>query len=182
MALHHLTKNSHFPLNYSLLANLLILLIFFTAPAKKHGFFLRTRGCWPIICSVFTLFYLYSLVFKFLVKHEGAIMENAKINNRTCSRTPVDLDVVIYFRDTAERQAKLQDISFGGAFIATNNTDLQVNDLVTIGLYLENIDEEFYTMAATVVRRAAEGAGLSFDEYDQDTLKSLRKLYHDALN
>lgn len=109
-------------------------------------------------------------------------MENAKINNRTCSRTPVDLDVVIYFRDTAERQAKLQDISFGGAFVATGNTDLKVDDLVTIGLYLENVDEEFYTMAATVVRRAQEGAGLAFDEYDQDTLKSLRKLYHDALN
>jgi hypothetical protein len=109
-------------------------------------------------------------------------MENAKINNRSCSRTPVDLDVVIYFRDTAERQAKLQDISFGGAFVATSNSDLKVNDMVTIGLYLENIDEEFYTMAATVVRRANKGAGLTFDEYDQETLKSLRRLYHEALN
>jgi len=109
-------------------------------------------------------------------------MENAKLNQRSCSRTPIDLDVVIYFRDTAERQAKLQDISFGGAFIATQNRELKVDDLVTIGLYLEDIDEEFYTLAATVVRRAKEGAGLSFDEYDQETLRSLRKLYHDALN
>lgn len=109
-------------------------------------------------------------------------MENARINQRACSRTPIDLDVVIYFRDTAERQAKLQDISFGGAYVATENSELKVNDLVTIGLYLEDIDEEFYTLAATVVRRDADGAGLSFDEYDQDTLKSLRKVYHDALN
>jgi len=109
-------------------------------------------------------------------------MENAKANHRSCSRTPVSMDVVLYFRDTAERQAKLQDISFGGAFVATFNPDLKVNDLVTIGLYLENVDEEFYTLAATVVRRADEGAGLTFDEYDQETLKSLRRLYHEALN
>jgi len=109
-------------------------------------------------------------------------MENANINHRSCSRTPLDLDVVLYFRDNAERQAKLQDISFGGAYIATDNSDLEVNDLVTIGLYLENIDEEFYTLAATVVRCEISGAGLSFDEYDQDTIKSLRKLYHDALH
>lgn len=109
-------------------------------------------------------------------------MENADINQRSCSRTPLNLDVVIYFRDNAERQAKLKDISFGGAFVATDNPDLKVNDLVTIGLYLENIDDEFYTLAATVVRRGDEGAGLAFDEYDQDTLKSLRKVYHEALN
>ncbi len=109
-------------------------------------------------------------------------MENANINHRSCSRTPLDLDVVLYFRDNAERQAKLLDISFGGAFIATDNSDIKVNDLVTIGLYLENVDEEFYTLAATVVRCEVSGAGLAFDEYDQDTIKSLRKVYRDALH
>ena len=104
-------------------------------------------------------------------------------NDRSSSRMPLDLDVTLFHHQGNPMSARLQDISFGGVYVATNNSPPIVDSTVTLGLSLfEGGAEKVYSMSAVVVRTEDKGAGLMFDDYDGETVKCLRKLYHDALN
>ena len=104
-------------------------------------------------------------------------------NHRACSRTPLDLDVALFYSDKPALYGKLLDISFGGALVEIDSVPLKVNDPVTIDVFLQEDerDEHIYSLSAVVIRKPPEGAGLKFDDYDGDTIKSLRRLYQHAL-
>ena len=104
-------------------------------------------------------------------------------NARSSSRMPLDLDITLFHHQGDPMTARLQDISFGGVYVATENNPPTVDSTVTLGLSLfEDGAEKVYSMSAVVVRTEDKGAGLMFDDYDGETIKCLRHLYHNALN
>ena len=103
-------------------------------------------------------------------------------NDRSSSRMPIDYGVTLFHNGGTPVQGRIQDISFGGVYVVTDQAPPQVDSTVTLGLSLpENDSERVYSMSAVVVRRKNKTAGLMFDEYDSETIKCLRRLYHDAL-
>jgi hypothetical protein len=99
-------------------------------------------------------------------------------NRRACSRSPMDLPVTVYHHSAEAARGLLSDFSFAGAFIRTNAQRHAIDDLVTLTFNVDDRLHDFTCHAsATVVRTSPEGIGVIFDEYDQDTLSSLRTLY-----
>lgn len=111
---------------------------------------------------------------------------NARLNERACSRTPLDINVVIYAGNGEPLKGKLLDISFGGALVATDDEkiELPVDSTLTIIPKLgDEKDKEFsYGLSAKVLRKTEEGAAVFFDEYDGDTIKAMRRIYQHALS
>ena len=103
-------------------------------------------------------------------------------NTRACSRTAVDVPVTLFFGRGSHLYGRLIDISFGGAFVETDTTVLAVDTPLTVILKgRTGTQEPLYKMSAVVVHKNPDGAGVMFDELDEETVRSLRRVYHDAL-
>jgi hypothetical protein len=106
----------------------------------------------------------------------------AKSQNRSCSRSPLDLRVVVLHGDKAERFGTVRDISFGGAYLETDAQNFRPDDVVTLCFELEDHDTpRAYALTGTVARLARSGAGIAFDDYDEANVAALRKLYRRLL-
>lgn len=106
-------------------------------------------------------------------------MTTAARNDRGSSRIPVDLDVTLVAGDSVPFYGELINISINGAYVRSDSTALVPNTPVTIILGgEEEEDREMHRMLATVVRHDGEGAGVTFSEFDHDTVMSLRHIYH----
>ena len=104
-------------------------------------------------------------------------------NYRWSSRFPIDLAVTVFPSQGTPLNGRIQDISFGGLRIMTDNSPPENDTPVTLGLVInDGQQEKFYSMNAKVVRQTSEGMGLMFDDYDNKTIACLRRLYRDALN
>jgi len=109
-------------------------------------------------------------------------MYSSTVNDRNCSRTPVDIDVTLVTARNLPFQARLTNISFNGGYIQTDNQALQLNTPLTVVLQKQEGDiQQIYRMSASVVRRDSNGAGILFDDFDTDTVRSLRTIYRSAL-
>ncbi len=109
-------------------------------------------------------------------------MPLAAKNARSCSRTLVDMDVTLVAGHGVPFHGRLINISFGGGYITTANKALPPKTPLTIVLQKEeNNVQRIYRMNATVVRQDSTGAGIAFDDFDPDTVSSLRTIYKTSL-
>lgn len=109
-------------------------------------------------------------------------MNLAAKNARSCSRTPVDMDVTLVASHGIPFHGTLANISFSGAYIHTSNKALLPSTSLTIVLQKdEGGVQRIYRMGATVVRQDHDGAGVCFDDFDPDTVRSLRTIYKTTL-
>jgi hypothetical protein len=104
-------------------------------------------------------------------------------NKRACSRAPVNLEAALFYREAPALYGKLRDISFGGVYVQADCDTLNLNEPVTLDVFLDKDEqaEHLYSLSAIVVRKTYDGAGLKFDDFDGETVRSLRRLYQYAL-
>lgn len=103
-------------------------------------------------------------------------------NDRSGTRRAVDLDVTLVARHGNPFHGTLKNISFNGGYIETPNRALLPNTPLTIVIQKDEGDvQRIYRMNATVVRQDREGAAIAFDDFDGDTVRSLRTIYKSTL-
>ena len=102
----------------------------------------------------------------------------ANINDRTCSRTPVNMDVTLVAGHGIPFHGILRNVSFNGGYITTANKALLPKTSLTLVLQKDDGDvQRIYRLNATVVRQDRDGAGIAFDDFDPETVRSLRTIY-----
>lgn len=109
-------------------------------------------------------------------------MNRAEIKElRRSTRRAIDLNVIVYPGDTDPFMGTIYDFSTGGLFIETR-TIPAIETPVILRFRLGSArKKESYRISAIVVRHSIDGIGLMFDEYDNNTIKSLRQMYHEAV-
>jgi len=106
-------------------------------------------------------------------------METATLENlRLSSRLPLELGVTLFSEGGLPQQARMTNVSFGGAFLKTGNVLPFIDTKITLGLSMNDDTDERFIMSCIVVRNTDDGIGLMFDKYDTDTIRCLRRLYH----
>ena len=109
-------------------------------------------------------------------------MSQGTRDDRNCSRTRVNFDVTLIAEQSIPFHGTLTNISFNGGYIATQNRALPPHTPLTIVLQkMEGEVQKFYRMTASVVRQDQNGAGVAFDDFDSDTVRSLRTIYRSVL-
>jgi len=109
-------------------------------------------------------------------------MHYGATNDRNCSRTPVNFDVTLITGQSLPFHGTLTNISFNGGYITTHNKALPPKTPLTIVLQKEEGDvQRIYRMTASVVRQDRNGAAIAFDDFDADTVRSLRTIYKSTL-
>ena len=107
---------------------------------------------------------------------------HAKAQNRSCSRSPLALSVVVLHGDSEQRPGTVRDISFGGAYLETDAQAFRPDDVVTVCFELDEEDSPHaYALTGTVARLERDGAGIAFDDYDDANVAALRKVYRRLL-
>lgn len=107
---------------------------------------------------------------------------HARTQNRSCSRSPLALGVVVLHGDNEERFGTVRDISFGGAYLETDAQAFRPDDVVTLCFELEDDDTpRAYALTGTIARLERSGAGIAFDDYDDANVAALRKVYRQLL-
>jgi len=108
-------------------------------------------------------------------------MDLATRNDRSSSRRLTDIDVTLVARHGIPFHGVLKNISLGGGYIETRNRTLVPRIPLTIVLQQnENGVQHIYRMSATVARQDQRGAGIMFNDYDSDTIRSLRTIYKNS--
>jgi len=109
-------------------------------------------------------------------------MSFAAKNSRSCSRTPVNMDVTLIAGHGIPFHGTLANISIGGAYVETTNKALMPKTPLTIILRQEDDSvQRIFRMEATVARQDRHGAGVMFDDFDAETVRSLRAVYKSTL-
>lgn len=109
-------------------------------------------------------------------------MSTATTNSRSCSRMPVDMDVTLIAAHGVPFHGTLANISIGGAYVETSNKALMPRTPLTIILHQEDSAVQLiFRMEATVARQDTHGAGVMFDDFDTETVRSLRAIYKSTL-
>jgi len=109
-------------------------------------------------------------------------MLQGTVNDRTCSRTSVNFDVTLIADQSIPFHGTLTNISFSGGYIITPNRALPPKTPLTIVLQKDEGEvQRIYRMTASVVRQDQNGAAITFDDFDADTVRSLRTIYKSAL-
>lgn len=107
---------------------------------------------------------------------------HAKTQNRSCSRSPLALNVVVLHGNHEQQPGMVRDISFGGAYLETDAQAFRPDDIVTVCFELEDRDTPHaYALTGTVARLEHGGAGIAFDDYDDANVAALRKVYRRLL-
>ncbi len=97
-------------------------------------------------------------------------------------RQPIQLNVTLYHSVGRPIPGKVQDISFGGIYVETNEKIPPVNTPVALGFrYGDGSNDNYYRMSAIVIRSTGAGAGLMFEKYDDSTVESLERVYQKAV-
>lgn len=98
------------------------------------------------------------------------------MEHRWSSRRAVAGPVVVTQPAHGRLSAALQDVSLGGAFVATADSALALNTAVTLAFQIINGDNvAYHRLPATVVRIAPNGAGLMYRDIGVDALRALRE-------
>jgi hypothetical protein len=97
-------------------------------------------------------------------------------NHRWSPRRPRQHDVVIYGNGTPF-PARLRDISIGGMCVETDLSRLEPNASVQVLFRFDNEPEApLHRFPANVIWTGQYGAGLMFNDYRPETLRTLRHL------
>lgn len=104
-------------------------------------------------------------------------------NYRNGSRRKVDFEVTLVARHGIPFHGTLENISFSGGYFTTANRALMPRTPVTMVLQRDEDElQKIYRMNGTVVRQDKQGAAIMFDDYDADTVRSLRTIYKSTLD
>lgn len=104
-------------------------------------------------------------------------------NDRNGSRRKVDFDVTLVARHGIPFHGTLENISFSGGYIATANRALLPSTPITVVLQQDEGEfQKIYRMNGTVVRQDQQGAAIMFNDYDADTVRSLRTIFKSTLD
>lgn len=106
------------------------------------------------------------------------------MEHRLSKRVPGKLGLLVYKRGMPVATGQIRDASKQGLFIATDYTDVQLNQTVEIEFqFPERKEGRFRRLKAHVVRKSPKGLGVDFEGVDNDafTISSLLhslKLHH----
>ena len=101
---------------------------------------------------------------------------------RKSARRSIALKAILYPSEGTPFIGTIQDISFSGMFVEARVKTPPVNTPISLSFRLGDGDERNqYRMSAVVARSTADGMGLVFDDYDESTVTSLRRVYHETL-
>ena len=75
-------------------------------------------------------------------------------------------------------EGTILDVSFGGMYVETYAKAPAVDTAVSLHFqHPANHEHHDYQLSAVVVRNDADGVGLMFEDYDDHTIESLRRVY-----
>ena len=100
------------------------------------------------------------------------------MEHRLSKRVPGKLGLLVYKRGMPVATGQIRDASRNGLFIATDYSDVQLNQTLEIEFRFPDREEkQFRKLKAHVVRKSAKGLGVDFEGVDNDsfTISSLLK-------
>lgn len=101
---------------------------------------------------------------------------------RKSARRPIALKAILYPSEGTPFLGTIQDISFSGMFVETRVKSPPVKTPISLSFRLGTGDKKNqYRMCAVVARSTADGMGLVFEDYDERTVASLRRVYREIL-
>jgi len=102
--------------------------------------------------------------------------------HRKSARRPIALKAILYPSEGTPFFGTIQDISFSGMFVETRVKTPPVNTQISLSFRLGAGEQRNqYRMSAVVARSTADGMGLVFEDYDEHTVVSLRRVYRETL-
>lgn len=91
------------------------------------------------------------------------------MEHRLSKRTDGKLGLLIYKRGMPVATGQIRDASKQGLFIATDHTDIQLNQTLEIEFrFPDKQDNQFRRLKAQVVRKSDNGLGVDFDGIEND--------------
>lgn len=105
-------------------------------------------------------------------------MELYEDENRWSSRIASEYDVIISSENIQPIKGKMLDYSFSGIFVSTDTEAPPVETPVDLRIQIgDNNNKKVHHVAATISRTTSRGAGIKFNEYDEDTIETLSNIY-----
>lgn len=90
------------------------------------------------------------------------------MEHRLSKRVEGELPILVYKRGMPVATGKIQDASRRGLFVATEFTNVRLNQTIQLSFRLPDQQLGHQTLTAQVVRRSTDGLGLDFDGADND--------------
>lgn len=88
---------------------------------------------------------------------------------RLSKRVTGKLGLLLYKRSMPVATGQIRDASEGGLFIATNYTDVQLNQTLEVEFrFPDRYENSFQRLKGQVVRKSEHGLGVGFDESEND--------------
>ncbi|KAA1171010.1 PilZ domain-containing protein [Marinobacter salinexigens] len=103
------------------------------------------------------------------------------MEHRLSKRIPGKLGLLVYKRGMPVATGQIRDASKRGLFIATDYTDIQLNQVLEVEFRFPERDEKnFRRLRAHVVRKSDQGLGLDLEGVDNDhfTVAALMQWLH----
>lgn len=92
------------------------------------------------------------------------------MEHRLSKRIPGRLGLLVYKRGMPVATGQIRDASKRGLFIATDYTDVQLNQTVELEFRFPHKQEkQFRRLTAHVVRKSANGLGVDFEGVENDS-------------
>lgn len=90
------------------------------------------------------------------------------MEHRLSQRIEGDLPILVYKRGMPVGTGEIRDASRRGLFIATEYTDVRLNQTIQLAFRFPDLPDGHRTLSAHVVRRSDGGLGVDFDGADND--------------
>ncbi|WP_303289631.1 PilZ domain-containing protein [Marinobacter sp. SS5-14b] len=90
------------------------------------------------------------------------------MEHRLSKRVEGELPILVYKRGMPVATGKIQDASKRGLFVATEFTNVRINQTIQLSFRLPDHRQGHQTLTAHVARRSDDGLGLDFDGVDND--------------
>lgn len=91
------------------------------------------------------------------------------MEHRLSQRVQGKLGLLVYRRGMPVATGQIRDASKRGLFIATDYTDVQLNQILELEFrFPEKQEKQFRRLKAHVVRKSDDGIGLDFEGVDND--------------
>ena len=103
------------------------------------------------------------------------------VDHRWSSRRPCMFYVTLDDGVQACR-GTVRNLSLGGMYVQAPEAELSLNSQLVLGFQLgEGAHADYYRLPALVVHLTRDGAGIMFKDYDEDTIQSLRRVFHETV-
>jgi len=105
--------------------------------------------------------------------------QEEQIDHRWSLRRPLHVDVSLLKHDQTVLAGKTRDFSIGGMFVETKKPMLQRDIPIHVAFTLETeAGASHHRLPAQVIRVANDGVGLMFNDFNVDTVHTLRAMLY----